>query len=140
MVDRITKERRSWNMSRIRSGNTRPELVVRSLLHRLGFRFRLHRRDLPGSPDIVMPRYGVVVLVHGCFWHRHDGCRFAYMPRSRIEFWKDKFNRNVARDQEVQERLKSLGWRVIVVWECETQDVVGLSRRLLKKLQTQTPT
>jgi len=134
MVDRISKEHRSWNMSRIRSVNTQPERIVRSLLHRLGFRFRLHRKDLPGSPDIVMTRHGVVVFVHGCFWHRHEGCRMAYMPKSRIDFWKAKFDCNVTRDQEVLNQLKALGWKVLVVWECETKDTVNLSKSLSKRL------
>lgn len=130
MADRISKERRSWNMSRIRGRDTRPEKLVRSLLHCLGYRFRLHRRDLPGNPDIVLPKYRTVILVHGCFWHRHSGCRFAYMPRSRMEFWKRKFQRNVERDSEVKRQLEHAGWRVLTVWECETRDPEILSERL----------
>jgi len=129
-MDRLSTEQRSWNMSRIRSRNTGPERAVRSLLHRMGYRFRLHRRDLPGCPDIVLPRYRAVVLVHGCFWHRHEHCRFAYTPKSRARFWKEKFRRNVARDNEVREELSSLGWRVLVVWECETGDTDILAERL----------
>ncbi|WLD14677.1 DNA mismatch endonuclease Vsr [Planctellipticum variicoloris] len=130
MVDRISKQHRSWNMSRIRSGDTKPELIVRSLLHRLGYRFRLHRKDLPGSPDIVLPRYRTVVFVHGCFWHRHQACPFTYTPKSRTEFWQAKFDRNVARDREVTKQLKALGWRVLIVWECEMQKPDKLARRL----------
>jgi len=117
-MDRISKERRSWNMSRIRSKDTKPELLVRSLLHRNGFRFRLHRRDLPGTPDIVLPKYKTVIFVHGCFWHRHRGCRFAYQPRSNRGFWAMKFRHNVARDRGVRRRLRRLGWHVVVTWEC----------------------
>ena len=119
MTDRLTPEHRSWNMSRIRNRDTAPEKIVRSLLHRMGYRFRLHRRDLPGSPDIVLPKYRTVIFVHGCFWHRHKGCKFAYMPKSRPEFWQNKFDTNVERDRRVKRELKKLGWRVIVIWECE---------------------
>jgi len=117
-------------MSRIRGKDTQPELRVRSALHRLGYRFRLNRRDLPGKPDIVLPRHQIVIFVHGCFWHRHPGCRFAYTPKSRVEFWQTKFQRNVERHCEVEEELQTLGWRVLVVWECETE----VDDRLLERL------
>lgn len=129
-MDRLTQQRRSWNMSRIRSRDTGPERRVRSCLHRLGFRFRLHRRDLPGKPDIVLPAYGTVVFVHGCFWHRHPGCRFAYMPKSRVDFWQAKFHRNVERHREVEAALLDLGWRVVVIWECETKSEEILNQRI----------
>jgi DNA mismatch endonuclease (patch repair protein) len=119
-------------MARIAQRNTAPEIAVRRILHRLGLRFRLHRRDLPGTPDIILPGRKLVILVHGCFWHRHSACRFAYTPKSRVEFWTAKFDRNVARDHEVQEALIELGWRVCVVWECETSDLAALERRLRK--------
>lgn len=106
-------------MSRIHSSNTAPEVAVRRALHALGFRFRLHRKDLPGKPDITLPCHKTVVFVHGCFWHRHRGCKIATMPKSRIEFWAEKFENNVDRDSRSRELLKALGWRVIVVWECE---------------------
>jgi DNA mismatch endonuclease (patch repair protein) len=118
-MDKLNPEHRSWNMSRIRSRNTRPERVVRSLLHRAGFRFRLNVRTLPGSPDIVLPRHRCVIFVHGCFWHRHPGCRYCYTPKSRVDFWNKKFEANVSRDKRTGEELEKLGWRVIVVWECE---------------------
>jgi len=121
-MDRLSTEHRSWNMSRIKGTNTKPELRVRSLLHRMGYRFRLHCRKLPGKPDIVLPRHETVIFVHGCFWHRHPGCRFAYTPRSRVSFWTQKFQRNIERHAEVDEQLKRLGWRVILIWECETKD------------------
>ena len=133
-MDRISEERRSWNMSRIRGADTKPERVVRSLLHRCGFRFRLHRKDLPGRPDIVLPKHHAVILVHGCFWHRHAGCRFAYTPKSRTEFWKKKFSDNVARDRRNVWALGNLGWRTLIVWECETRDEVNLRLRLLEFL------
>ena len=122
MAATISKERRSWNMSRIKGSNTKPEVRVRSVLHRMGYRFRLHRKDLPGKPDIVLPKYETVIFVHGCFWHRHPDCRFAYTPKSRVAFWRKKFRRNVERHEEVEQELVELGWRVIVVWECETKD------------------
>lgn len=106
-------------MSRIRSGNTKPEKQVRSLLHWAGYRFRIHVRKLPGAPDIVLPKYKAAIFVHGCFWHRHDGCRYAYNPKSRTEFWREKFKATVERDRKKSEELRAAGWRVIVVWECE---------------------
>lgn len=121
-------------MSRIRGKDTRPEMRVRSLLHRMGFRFRLHRKDLPGKPDIVLPAYGTVIFVHGCFWHRHPGCRFAYTPKSRVDFWLTKFQRNVERHQEVTVELEELGWRVVVIWECETASEEQLQQRLYDEL------
>ena len=119
MVDRLTPERRSWNMARIRSRDTAPEKIVRSTLHRAGYRFRLHSTQLPGRPDIVLPKHRTVVFVHGCFWHRHKRCRFAYTPKSRVAFWNEKFFRNVERDRQNVASLRRLGWRVITVWECE---------------------
>ena len=118
-MDTLTRDRRSWNMGRIRSGNTVPELSVRSALHRLGFRFRLHTKQLPGKPDIVLPKWKHVVFVHGCFWHRHAGCKLAYNPKSRVEFWSEKFRQNVVRDQVVRGQLAQLGWKVSTIWECE---------------------
>lgn len=130
MVDKLTPERRSWNMSQVRSKDTKPEQIVRSLLHRQGFRFRLHRKDLPGHPDIVLPKYATVILVHGCFWHRHEGCSDATTPKSRSEFWKKKFTENIMRDKRTTSALRAKGWRVIVVWECETSMVEVLTQRL----------
>ncbi len=135
MVDRLTKEKRSWNMSRIKGRDTGPELAVRSLLHKAGYRFRLHRKDLPGKPDIVLPKYRTVILVHGCFWHRHEGCAFAYKPKSRQDFWKKKFKENTRRDRNNIDALDTLGWRVIVVWECEIGKTEHLSQRLEAELR-----
>ena len=104
-MDTLTPERRSWNMSRIRSGDTAPERLVRSLLHRMGYRFRLHRKDLPGKPDIVLPRHQTVILVHGCYWHRHADCRLAYSPKSNMDFWQAKFRENVSRDLRQSQEL-----------------------------------
>lgn len=117
-------------MSRIRGRDTKPELAVRSVLHRLGYRFRLHVPDLPGRPDIVLPRHRTVVLVHGCFWHRHEGCRFCCVPKTRVDFWRRKFEGNVERDRVVRRELRKIGWRVMVVWECEIDAPGRLIRRL----------
>ena len=106
-------------MSRIKGRDTAPELKLRSLLHRAGFRFRLHVRDLPGKPDIVLPKYRAAIFVHGCFWHRHKGCRNATKPSTRTEFWQDKFDGNVERDRRNRAALEEAGWTVITVWECE---------------------
>lgn len=132
-MDIVSKNQRSWNMSRIRGKDTKPERAVRSLLHRMGYRFRLHRRDLPGKPDIVLPKYRAVVFVHGCFWHRHKGCRYAYTPKTRKEFWENKFSENIRRDKENSARLRQLGWKIIYVWECETERNPGLLERKLNK-------
>ena len=129
-MDSLTPEKRSWNMSRIRSKNTKPEMVVRSLLHHMGYRFRIHRRDLPGTPDIVLPKYNAVIFVHGCFWHRHPGCPYAYTPKSRVEFWEKKFSDAVRRDKQALHELKELGWKVLVVWECETKNLESLQQKL----------
>ncbi|MBR8225433.1 very short patch repair endonuclease [Burkholderia ambifaria] len=120
-MDIVSKPTRSRMMAGIRSKNTQPEMVVRRSLHAAGFRFRLHRRDLPGSPDLVLPKHRAVILVHGCFWHLHEGCRFATTPASNSEFWREKLTRNRERDLRQLEALKSLGWRVLVVWECATR-------------------
>jgi len=112
-------EKRSQVMSRIRSKNTKPELAIRSMLHRLGFRFRLHKKSLPGSPDIVLARYRAIILVHGCFWHSHDACRRSKIPGSKSEYWTVKLEKNKSRDKINIEKLKAQGWRVFVIWECE---------------------
>jgi DNA mismatch endonuclease, patch repair protein len=131
MADKLSKARRSWNMSRIRGTNTRPEVTVRSFLHRQGLRFRLHHRILPGRPDIVLTRSRTAVFVHGCFWHRHKRCKFAYTPKSNITFWQEKFLENVARDSRVVRRIRAMGWRVVVVWECQVHDFDLLIRRIV---------
>lgn len=117
MGDRLTKEQRRHNMSAIKSINTTPELVVRKLLYRLGFRYRIHDRKLPGSPDIVLPKYHTVIMVHGCFWHMH-GCALTKIPATRKDFWITKLEKNRARDVEQERLLRSLGWTVIIIWEC----------------------
>jgi DNA mismatch endonuclease (patch repair protein) len=119
MADNLTKAERSWNMSRIKSGNTKPELAVRSILHRMGYRFSLHKKSLPGKPDIILPKHKCVIFVHGCFWHRHKGCKEATNPKTRIQFWKEKFRGNVIRDKRNQKELRKNRWRFLVIWECE---------------------
>lgn len=118
MVDVVDSKTRSRIMASIRGKNTKPELVVRKALHRRGFRFRLHAKDVPGRPDLVFRKFNAVVFVHGCFWHRHEGCRHATVPSTRTEYWTSKFERNVVRDNEVRSRLIEAGWRVATVWEC----------------------
>jgi DNA mismatch endonuclease (patch repair protein) len=142
MVDTLTPAQRSAVMARIRGKDTAPELAVRSLLRRMGYRFRVHRRDLPGSPDIVLSGRGVVVFVHGCFWHRHRGCRHAATPASRARFWRLKFERNVERDARNRVALRRLGWRVITVWECEISgsDQPSALAARLKRLIDDQPT
>ena len=132
MTDHISRSHRSWNMSRIRGKNTRPEMVVRSALHRLGYRFRLHRKDLPGQPDIVLPKHGIVIFVNGCFWHRHKGCSRTTTPKSNTAFWEKKFSDTISRDKKQQRLLKKAGWRVLIFWECQVDD----SKRLSTKLNT----
>jgi len=133
-MDTISKQKRSELMAKVGKKNTGAEKAVRSLLHHLGFRFRLHRKDLPGTPDIVLPRHNAIVQVHGCFWHRHKGCKRSVVPKSNIEFWMAKFKRNVARDRKVTRQLTALGWNVIVVWECELKNESKLSKKLIKAI------
>ncbi len=129
-MDILAPEQRSRLMSRIRGKDTRPELRVRQVTYALGFRFRLHRRDLPGSPDLVFASRRKAIFVHGCYWHRHAGCRYAYSPKSNAEFWQAKFAANVARDQIATNALRELGWQVLVIWECETRNAEALQSRL----------
>ena len=134
MADVFSTSKRSEVMSRIRGKDTTPELEVRSIVHRLGYRFRLHAKDLPGSPDLVLPRLGTVILVHGCFWHRHPGCRYATTPSTRRAFWQAKFDANVARDRRVSASLRRLGWSVITVWECQLRRPERVAARLERLL------
>ena len=130
MTDIYEPNKRSEIMSRIRGRGTKPELIVRRIAHRLGFRFRLHRKDLPGCPDIVFPRHRAVIMVHGCFWHRHPGCKHASSPKTRESFWKKKLEDNVARDSRNETALRELGWRVMVIWQCETKDREAVAARI----------
>ena len=130
MPDKLTPSQRHKCMSSIRGKHTKPEILVRKGLHARGFRFRLHNRKLPGSPDIVLPKYGVAIMVNGCFWHGHKGCRYATRPKSNVEFWDAKIARNRHRDEVTTAHLEALGWTVITVWECELRKNAGLNARL----------
>ncbi len=134
MTDIVSPERRSAIMSRIRSKDTKPELRVRKTAHAMGLRFRLHRKDLPGTPDLVFPKWRTVVFVHGCFWHRHPGCRKAYEPKSRVDFWKKKFAANVERDERTRKALEKAGWKVVVIWECETEKMDRLGEIIRERV------
>ena len=130
MTDIFDPGKRSEIMSRIRGRDTRPEMIVRRIAHGLGFRFRLHRKDLPGRPDIVFPRHQAVIVVHGCFWHRHPGCKRASSPKTRGRYWQNKFEDNVVRDRRNETALRDLGWKVMVIWECETKDHEAVAARI----------
>lgn len=134
MVDRLSPEKRSWNMGRIRGKNTKPEKLVRSLLHAAGLRFRLHGKGLPGRPDIVLPGRRSVVFVHGCFWHRHAGCVNATTPSNNAKFWRAKFAENVSRDVRNVAQLRSAGWRVYTIWECQVHAHSAAMRSLISRL------
>jgi DNA mismatch endonuclease (patch repair protein) len=134
VADVFTPEKRSAVMAAIRGGDTGPELKVRSIVHNLGYRFRLRVRELPGSPDLVLPRLRTVIFVHGCFWHRHEGCRHATTPSTRRSYWQDKFAANMARDRRVVRRLRRLGWSVLTVWECQLRQPQRVRRRLARLL------
>ncbi|CAM2934590.1 TPA: very short patch repair endonuclease [Legionella pneumophila] len=122
MTDKITPEHRSRNMAAIKNKNTRPELEIRSYLFKNGFRYRLHRKDLPGKPDLTLTKYKTVIFINGCFWHRHTGCKLAYTPKSNIEFWEQKFHKNVENDLKKLKQLEMQGWKVIIIWECEIKN------------------
>jgi len=134
MTDNLDKAKRSWNMSRIRCKDTKPEIAVRKMLHAAGFRFRLHVKGLPGKPDIVLPKWKTVIFVHGCFWHRHEGCKDATTPKTRTEWWLEKFAKNVANDLKKRSALEAAGWRVIVVWECEVVFNNDADTELIKRI------
>ena len=123
-MDKHTPEQRHRNMSAVKGKDTKPELLVRKLLHALGYRFRIQRKDLPGRPDIVLPRYKTAVFVNGCFWHRHEGCKYASTPSTNSEFWEKKFTANVERDARNYAALKDQGWNVLIIWECEVKEIL----------------
>ena len=129
-----TTPERSRIMRAVRRRDTPPELAVRKALHAMGLRFRLHRTDLPGTPDVVLPRWRVALFVHGCFWHRHPGCPKATVPKSNRAYWESKFAANVARDARVSSELEEMGWKVVVIWECETRDPERLAFTLRERL------
>jgi len=121
-MDKISREKRSWNMSRIKGKDSNPELQVRSYLHRNGLRYRINKKDIPGKPDITLKKYNTLIFVDGCFWHRHKGCKYAYNPKSRREFWETKFRNNIQRDKIVNRELKNSGWIVHRIWECQINE------------------
>lgn len=136
MADRISAEHRSWNMSRIRGKDTKPEIVLRSLMHRAGFRYRLYDKRLPGKPDLVLPKYRTAIFVNGCYWHRHEGCQKATTPKTNAAFWTKKFEDTVERDARKESQLIERGWRVITVWECILEaDPMGLVEGLRNQLK-----
>lgn len=135
-ADRISAEHRSWNMSRIRGKDTKPEIVLRSLMHRAGFRYRLHDKKLPGKPDLVLPKHKTAIFVNGCYWHRHQGCPKATTPKTNTAFWTKKFEETVERDARKKSELIESGWRVVTVWECELEnDPVSLVEGLGSQLK-----
>lgn len=136
-MDRLTPEHRSWLMSRVGSKDTKPELVVRRLVFAMGYRYRLHSKHLPGSPDLVFPGRKKVIFVNGCFWHGHPGCRYGRLPKSRVEFWQAKIDRNRERDRENIASLEADGWRVLTVWQCELKDIETLANRLNEFIQSE---
>ena len=129
-TNHIISASRSKNMSAIKSKNTKPEVEVRKLLHAMGFRFRLHKKDLPGSPDIVLAKYKSVIFVHGCFWHRHKRCKFASNPKTRVDFWNKKFKDNIERDIKVRKELENLEWNYLIIWECQIKNKTYLKEKL----------
>ncbi|MGI9065493.1 MAG: very short patch repair endonuclease [Pyrinomonadaceae bacterium] len=134
MVDSISSVRRSENMRRIKSKGMKPEIAVRQAVHRMGYRYRLHVADLPGRPDLVFPRLGKIIEVRGCFWHQHSGCIDSHIPKSRVEYWRPKLRGNQTRDKDNLRKLRSLGWRVLLVWECEVRKAKTLNGRLRRFL------
>lgn len=137
MPDRFTPQERSRIMSLVKGRDTKPEKIVRSLLHMMGYRFRLHRNDLPGKPDIVLPKRRKAIFVHGCFWHGHAGCRRAARPKSNADFWDKKIDANMARDKKTQAELKNSGWDFLVIWQCEMKDLEKLQVNLKQFLESE---
>ncbi len=138
MSDSLTPEKRSWNMSQIRGKDTGIEVLVRKYLFSQGFRYRKNVASLPGKPDIVLPKYRTIIFVNGCFWHRHQGCKYCYNPKTRVDFWESKFKKNITNDKEHVEALHNLGWNVITVWECELKkDKVDITlQKLVNELRS----
>lgn len=130
-MDTVHADKRSEIMRRITSKDTKPEIIVRRLVHSLGFRYRLHSKKLPGNPDIVFPKRRKVIFVHGCFWHQHDGCKSSHIPKTRRDYWEPKLNRTVFRDRKNQEKLRELGWDILIIWECETRDIKQIAGEII---------
>ena len=136
MADNLTQEQRKLTMQRVRSKDTSPEMRVRRMVHRLGFRCRLHKKDLPGKPDLVFSRVKKVIFVNGCFWHSHPGCKAAKTPKSNSDYWKPKLARNKKRDQDNYQKLRDAGWSVLVIWECQTKDEQGMRKIITTYLRS----
>lgn len=134
MTDNLTKDQRRKNMQHIRSQNSKPEKVVRTFLHKHGLRFRLHRKDLPGKPDIVLPKYNAVIFINGCFWHQHPRCKRATIPKSNRDYWIPKLEKNKKRDKKNKKLLKDLGWKIIIIWECQLK--TNQQKKTLNKIRT----
>lgn len=134
-MDKLTPKQRSANMSRIRSQDTQPEMLVRRAVHAMGYRYRLHDSNLPGKPDLVLPRLGKIIQVQGCFWHQHSGCIDAHIPKSRRHYWAPKLQRNSDRDKKNARALRRMGWKLLTVWECEIKDMGKLKSRLARFLR-----
>ena len=132
MADSVSQAKRTEIMSSVKQRHTKPEIVVRKILHRHRFRFRLHNKKLPGTPDIILPKHKAVIFVHGCFWHQHEGCRKSRRPTSNVEFWNEKLDKNVARDSRKESELKKLGWKVLTIWDCEIKDEDLLIEKIKK--------
>lgn len=136
-MDRLTAQRRSWLMSRVKSKNTKPELVVRRLVFGMNYRYRLHAKNLPGHPDLVFPGRKKAIFVNGCFWHGHFGCRYGRLPKSRVEYWQAKIEQNQARDRENTALLEADGWQVLTVWQCELKNIETLANRLNEFIESE---
>ena len=134
-ITRTVSRSRSYNMSRIKGINTKPELLVRKLVTELGFKYRLHVRDLPGKPDLAFKKRKKVIYVNGCFWHRHKNCKFSTFPKTNVAFWMKKFNENIKRDEKIQKSVLEMGWKFLVLWECEIGDSEGSKKKLLEFLE-----
>ena len=138
MADKISKEKRSWNMSQIKSSGTKPELTVRSILHKEGYRFTVNgplNKKLPGKPDIILPKFKTIILVHGCFWHGHENCKLFRLPKTRTDWWKAKIGKNKARDRKVEEKLSLEGWNVITIWECSLSNPKSVTDKITASFQ-----
>lgn len=138
MADNLSKMDRSKQMSLVKSKNTKPEMFVRKLVHAMGYRYRLHDKKLPGKPDMVFKSRNRVIFVHGCFWHRHENCKLARLPKSRLDFWEPKLEANKERDKLVQKQLTEFGWQFLIIWECQLNDVIALRKRIVKFLDGST--
>ena len=130
-MDTVPADKRSEIMRRITCKDTKPEIIVRRIIHSLGFRYRLHKKELPGKPDLVFSKRRKLMFVHGCFWHQHEGCKSSHIPKSRQDYWEPKLNRTVSRDKQNQAKLRELGWDILVIWECELREVQQIAKKII---------